>query len=279
MIEKFSLIYGTLLGDASIVRDKTTFCLSVGHGDKQFTYLQWKAGVLGATGKLQPYTTGYGMPAHSLHFYEKALLEPVYNNCIRAGRKTVSPAWINELDDLSLAVWYQDDGSWGRCGQKNEAGQYIERYSRFSACGFDENSLELLVRWLADLGIESRIRPYGGYRYIILGQVATIRLWERVAPYIMIPSKLDLESRPGIAWCACGSPLRQSETECDKCLKALACECLRLGFPRRQNDTLVRRLKRRFGTYSIQKAIQAKALAPLPSAHWLNIAKVGRRLP
>jgi hypothetical protein len=190
-----SVTYGTLLGDASISKDKTTFCLSINHCAVQLEYLQWKAHILGHTGKIRPHNSGYGAKMFGIHHYDLARLENVYGVCIHFGKKKVTPEWIHKLDVISLAVWYQDDGSWGKAGNLRR-GQRSQRRVTFSVCNFDRDSISLLQEWLLKLGLRSRfVLRKNKYPMIELYHTATIKLWNMVAPYLVLKTKIDFKKR------------------------------------------------------------------------------------
>jgi recombination protein RecA len=190
-----SVTYGTLLGDGSISMDRTTYCLSITHCAAQLEYLQWKAHAIGHIGKIQPRISGYGAKMFGIHHYDLARLNDVYHTCITDGKKKVTPEWLQKLDPISLAVWYQDDGSWGKAGSLRR-GQRSQRKSAFSACSFDRDSISLLQEWLLGLGLKSRfVIRKNKYPMIELYHSATIKLWKMVAPYLVIKSKVDIKKR------------------------------------------------------------------------------------
>lgn len=190
-----SVTYGTLLGDGSISRDRTTYCLSINHCAAQLQYLQWKAHALGFTGKIRPHDSGYGAKMFGIHHYDLARLEDVYRVCIINGKKKITREWIQKLDLISLAIWYQDDGSWGKTGSLRR-GQRSQRRSAFSVCSFDQESISLLQEWLSKLGLKSRfVIRKNKYPMIELYHSATIKLWDMIAPYLVLKSKIDLKKR------------------------------------------------------------------------------------
>jgi hypothetical protein len=188
-----NVIYGSLLGDASISKDKTTFKFKVAHSEKQLEYVKWKAKILG-TKKLFNRKSGYGSNIFGINYYNLELLDEVYNNCIKNNRKTVTNEWLMNLDELALAIWYQDDGSWSKCGNLRN-GENQQRRSSFSVCGFDENSVTLLSNWLkSKFGLKSRlVLRKSKYWMLELYHTSTIKLWKIVAPYLVIKTKIDLK--------------------------------------------------------------------------------------
>jgi hypothetical protein len=191
-----AVIYGTLLGDGSIGRDKTTYFLKISHKLSQLPYLEWKAKIVGYNHDFQDYVSGYGSKMKSMKFYDRNRLEPIYNTCVINGEKQITQEWIDHLSIISLAIWYQDDGSWGKCGNKigNDRRQ---RRANFSVCSFNELSCNLLIKWLKDdFNLKARhVIRKGKYPMLELYHASTIKLWKLVAPYLILKTKLDLSKK------------------------------------------------------------------------------------
>jgi len=191
-----SVIYGTLLGDACIGKDKTSYRLTVSHGIKQIKYLQWKADILGYKRPFRDYISGYGVHTKRIDYFDVARLATIYDTCIVGGKKSVTPEWIAQLDVISLAVWYQDDGSWGRVGAKSKTGGRYQRRASFSACSFNAQDCALLIEWLSTYGLKGRyVIRKGKYPMIELNHRSTLLLWQQVAPYTVLTHKLDLSQK------------------------------------------------------------------------------------
>lgn len=191
-----AVIYGTLLGDASICRDKTTYFLKISHKLSQLSYLEWKAKIIGYNHDFHDYISGYGSKMKSMKFYDRNRLESIYNTCIINGEKQITKEWINNLNIISLAMWYQDDGSWGKCGNK-VGDDRRQRRITFSVCSFNEQSCNLLIKWLADdFGLKARyVIRKKKYPMLELYHTSTIKFWKLIAPYIILKNKLDLSKK------------------------------------------------------------------------------------
>jgi len=192
-----SVTYGSLLGDASISRDRTTYCLAMRHSVAQLSYLEWKAKAIGLTGKIRPAKSGYGSDVFEFHHYDLGRLEKVYKVCVFDAKKRVTSEWLSMMDDVSLAVWYQDDGSWGRAGNRLKNGERSQLQSSFHTCGFDRDSVSALQEWLSvKFGIQSKFAlRKGRYPTVVMHHTSTIKLWTIVAPYLVIRSKVDAGPR------------------------------------------------------------------------------------
>src|SRR5580693_1937268 len=156
------IILGTLLGDASIYADKTTFRLDISHGWKQRAYLEWKADLIGAEQSVSKYKTGYGSIGYRIRYYNKEILTPIAAIVLKDGVKTITQKWLDGLNDVSLALWYQDDGSWGSDGPRTKCGKRGSRYITFSTEGFDSSSVHYLSEWLCSRGFTAHVHKSKG---------------------------------------------------------------------------------------------------------------------
>lgn len=116
---QLDIMYGSLLGDASFThkRDSKSASLSFCHGEKQIEYLLWKQREFDPfVTKRQLYsscrTASFGgSPCYSFGTIVHPEISDAYALCCKSGRKTISKDWLSRLSDLSVAVWYMDDGS------------------------------------------------------------------------------------------------------------------------------------------------------------------------
>lgn len=113
-----SFVLGTLLGDGSLrVNRQAGVSLVVSHSTKQAEYLNWKKDILSNfIVSDKPYErdchiAGYNTKTVTYctitHPYLKELRNSMYIN----GVKTVTLEYLNQIDLLSLATWFCDDGS------------------------------------------------------------------------------------------------------------------------------------------------------------------------
>lgn len=229
MTEMENILLGTLLGDGSIYKDKGTYRVDISHGEAQKAYLLWKAAAIGHTGKIQPYVTGYGSKGNRIRHYDRNLLPSIADIVLRDGKKVVTDRWTSRMDVVSLAVWYQDDGSWGSSGRRTLSGVRSQRYSVFNTQSFDDGSLVVLCDWLKTFGLRPFIRTHKGkYRVIRLGHSSTVRLWGLVAPYLILDHKVDRSIRPGVMKCGCGVWIEKRQRTCSACLVGSGCSRQRL---------------------------------------------------
>jgi len=272
-----NLLYGSLLGDASIIRmkinkNKHTYRFEVGHNIKQKTYLEWKASYLNLDHcRIHQRISGYGSKMLYFRFYNKSITELIYKTCIIKKKKIITNDWIKHLDVLSLAVWYQDDGSWGHCGSKNKSGLYHQRYSTFSTCNFSLKSIQLLCKWLQTFDLKPRIKKHKNkYWIIILGQASTIKLWNIIAPYLVLQHKIDFTMRN--KWITC--------KYCNKFIdyrnKVKICNWCIISSPIIAKQISGQALHARLGTTSIKKLSKVKLKSyKEPKVNWFDHSKFG----
>jgi len=186
------LIFGSLLGDASIVLQAESKARSplfqVSHSEPQRAYVEFKARVMGdlfkGLSRGKPAKRGFGartgVVLSCARTRSDARLWPVRDACIREGKKTLTPEWLAELTWASLAVWYCDDGSL--------AGRGV------SVCvsKFGETGIPLLVSHLEGLGLPVGLTTReDGHVYLHMAgskgerrNPAMTGFWENIAPWV-----------------------------------------------------------------------------------------------
>jgi hypothetical protein len=128
--EQKEFIFGSLLGDMSVVKKYPQCRLSISHGHKQIEYLKHKKQILGELSlnniqiaNSKEHTTKmffnnkfnlhtikefHGHILHSkVHPFFTELRHRLYPN----NKKTISEWWLNQVTERSLAYWIMDDGS------------------------------------------------------------------------------------------------------------------------------------------------------------------------
>ena len=147
-----AFIAGTLLGDATADFNGISF----EHSVKQIEYVNWKSYVLNGL-NAKSCDTVHDMSqnpdfktkrclakvvwiaeTHVCDYYTKLCYD---NNHI----KRVTPEWLAQLNDLSIAMWVLDDGSISNRAKKKGRINYT---GNITTHGFDYESKQLLVDWL-----------------------------------------------------------------------------------------------------------------------------------
>jgi hypothetical protein len=181
-----SLILGTLLGDSSIV-DNGAINLQWSHCHEQEALSKLKCRVLMPL----PYSTysrqvsegGFSKnPGNHYKISGSKLLTPIYNICYKDGKKTITENWLNQVNDIALAIWFQDDGSMSKGDAEKQRPRAI-----FHTEGFSDEENESLIKWLqCAFGILAVKQQYRGYTCLRLNAEHAEILWKRIA-YFVIP--------------------------------------------------------------------------------------------
>lgn len=150
-----SIIHGTMLGDGSV---NAKGSLSMTHGEKQLEYLKWKQEMLGwlpfqEISRRESSDVGVfsKLPTYTVRTHSHPYLKRLRKQCWDNGLKRVSPIIDSPFfNELSLAIWYFDDGSLNR-----NSGVVT-----FATNGFCLEDVHLLQTTMSDrFGIESKIEP------------------------------------------------------------------------------------------------------------------------
>ena len=107
-----SIVIGTLLGDAAM-RCKTNALLEINHSIHQREYVDWKFSHLTRLVATPPKQRSGNGGRVAYRFVTRSVpeLTPFFRLFYESGRKAIPDV---ELDPLSLAVWFMDDGSRSR---------------------------------------------------------------------------------------------------------------------------------------------------------------------
>jgi recombination protein RecA len=109
--DQLKLILGSLLGDGSLrFTSEGNVSFRVGHGLKQRAYCEWKREMLA------PFAYEIGRAGNGIGFDTIPMDQLVWlHDAVYAtdGRRTVSDALIQQLDERAIAAWYCDDGTFG----------------------------------------------------------------------------------------------------------------------------------------------------------------------
>lgn len=152
------VIYGTLLGDASIslTTEKGNPRISVGHSKKQLDYLLLKEKILSNfSPRKDEVTSGYGSKMIRIVTNTIPSFTTIYAKCIINGKKTVTVDWIKELGIIGMAFWYMDDGSISLSTTQRPR-------VNFATNSFSTKECELLVNNFKNMGYDVSICNDGG---------------------------------------------------------------------------------------------------------------------
>jgi len=168
-----SVLVGTLLGDAYLSgmrKPHHLVSLKFQHGIKQRDYLKWKMLELQPLfldqkskedsyfhpkqNKTYPYvwTLSYGHPV--LVRFKRLFYSRSDEECVPPiHKKMITPEILEMVDDLALAVWYLDDGSY-RC--RKRGGGRVRLY----VGAVSELEYKLVFDWLISLGLHPHVGVY-----------------------------------------------------------------------------------------------------------------------
>ena len=113
--EDLSIIYGCLLGDASLVLQTDNFHrMSLCHSHSQEEYIEFKRKILNSIfmqEKCNIYTSKDGHIQHHCHSISHKDLTNIYGLLYRNKTKCVTRRFLNLINPTSLLFWFLDDGS------------------------------------------------------------------------------------------------------------------------------------------------------------------------
>jgi hypothetical protein len=170
------VLLGTLLGDASI--DKVGR-LTYAHGLPQEYYGDWKAQVFSdIIQRKYSREGGYGTECKFYRFYKTIELLKLRDTLYPQGKKIVTYEYLSKLNFLGLAVWYMDDG--------HRSGSTVT----FNTQGFDEESVDTIVKYFNDNGFIARKLLDSNKQSIVKFDVkSSVKFLRHIAFYIHYDEK------------------------------------------------------------------------------------------
>ena len=166
------VIVGSLLGDGAM-RCKTNALLEVNHSLHQRGYVDWKYRHLANLVRTPPKPRNSNGGRIAYRFVTRSLeeLTPYFRMFYAGGTKRVPEL---ELTQLTLAVWFMDDGSRSRSSVYLNTQQY------------DQTSQERLLRLLREQwGIEGTLNRDKSYYRIRISVAGMKRFAQLVEPYLL----------------------------------------------------------------------------------------------
>ncbi|OGG67033.1 hypothetical protein A2Z56_00200 [Candidatus Kaiserbacteria bacterium RIFCSPHIGHO2_12_45_16] len=182
-----SVIIGTILGDGyiRIVSGRQNAFLEINHSVSQTEYVLWKYNVLKGIRAGAPKVRNGNGKRKAIRFYTRQSSELAeLKSIFYIDNVKVIPHDL-QLDSVSLAVWFMDDGS--RC---RESDVYLNTQQ------FDIESQLILIRALKKLGLDATLNKDKQYFRIRFLKKSIPKLFELIESTI-IPSmkyKIGLES-------------------------------------------------------------------------------------
>lgn len=150
-----SIVLGSILGDGCIKKNKSskTARLQIGHGGKQVKYLEWKKEQLSPFVRCISKAEEPGTKrvicgkecTSSGYWIFNTIAHPdlnwFYNTYSFNGKKKVHSSIIDSLDEIALAIWMADDGSFSTRGKNSIRGS-------IATCSFSFEENEILIEAL-----------------------------------------------------------------------------------------------------------------------------------
>jgi DNA-binding CsgD family transcriptional regulator len=116
--EQLEILYGSLLGDASISINWKNARISFNQGGGQEEYFDYKCSFfkdyLGKICKKPRYDkrTNKYYNRFSVRLLSHPFFTKLYNLCYQNGIKTIIQEWLNHITPRGLAFWFMDDGTY-----------------------------------------------------------------------------------------------------------------------------------------------------------------------
>jgi len=185
-----SIIYGTILGDGmlKIYDGYANARLSIKHSITQLDYFNWLANSLVEIASDNSVITCKPSQNQKLLFQSRSLktLTEIYNMTYVNNKLNIKRSWLNHMNEISLMVWWLDDGSIIGNGRRGV----------FCTDAFNKESIEILkqylkVVWLIDTSIGLKRGPKNKVYYRLYLNTAELKkLLIIIMPYIPTKSML-----------------------------------------------------------------------------------------
>jgi hypothetical protein len=173
--EQKSLIIGTILGDGylRIIPGRKNAFLEINHSANQKDYVDWKYKILKTVTKSRPKLRNGNGGRIAYRFYTKCSPEitDLFRTFYKNGKKFI-PDRLG-ISELSLAVWFMDDGS------KSRNTLYLNTQQFAHA---DQIKLQNLLK--EKFGIDSKINRDKIYERIRIATSSAKKFCDLIRPYI-----------------------------------------------------------------------------------------------
>jgi len=214
------IILGSLLGDMNIQRNssksqkrKDAICrarLKMVHCLKQFEYLEFKKDILEQNSLfsfskrdfLHSGFEGYEpKPMRTYTSKTSSALSEIFTTVIDTSKKrpckTITRKWLDQIDNLGLAIWFCDDGSVNRTKTKNGFNPVVS----FHTQGFTKQENKVIAEWLISKGYNANVRSSGKRNLwqINLTTDSSRLFLENISAYVHASMRYKLKDIDGLA--------------------------------------------------------------------------------
>jgi recombination protein RecA len=208
------LLLGSMLGDGSIKQEgKMAAYFREEHGREQKAYAKWKEKAFGKLCR-KPSDNSHGYGFSTVSLYEFAQMRAKFYS--QNGRyKRVTADLLEQLNPLSLAIWYLDDGTNNRQRTgKNKKTIYLHRLTEKECRDF-----EAIFARKFNLKCSIKCYPKGASSSIAFYGAAADRLEELIRPYCHLSMAYKLTKHDAIGSKLAGLDFSTREIE-----EAIPCE-------------------------------------------------------
>lgn len=178
------VLLGKMLGDGTLMSTTCSSHISWGHTDKDKDYVKWTCKALGEslapTNTITKHKSGYDSVIYRARTINSAHIKNKFQSFINAkNNKKHIPEWvIEDLNPLSLAFWYMDDGSLSHNETQRDR-------AVFHTCNFTVEDCNVLIKALKKFNINAKMRKCDEqYPTLYLDTNSSEILFSLIAPYI-----------------------------------------------------------------------------------------------
>ena len=182
---QWDAILGSLMGDGSLssTRSGHGARFRIGHGARQAQYAEWKASLFGNL-NMSHSTDDRGAVFYDVQPLPE--LAPLREAVYLGGQKVLSWDYLKRLTPLSIALWYQDDGTFtlrSKGVQERTAGG--SGRSEICVQAMERSSRQRLRDHLADTwDLHAKLAERGGNAILQFPTAETAKLHALIAPFV-----------------------------------------------------------------------------------------------
>jgi len=179
-----SIIIGSILGDGylRVIKGRKDAFLEINHSNKQKDYVDWMYGKLKSITKNPPKLRKSNGERFAYRFFTKQRpeLTELFNLFYQDGKKIIPDNL--ELNPLTLAVWYMDDGSMCRSSDI-----YLNTQQ------FDNESQRKMISSLNKLGLKASLNKDKDYQRVRFIKSSLSKLRNLIEKYIIPSMRYKIE--------------------------------------------------------------------------------------
>jgi hypothetical protein len=184
------ILIGCLIGDTSVRKSGSciNYMLSFGHGPKQLEYLKWKRDIFSIfePSKISNLPEGFGFNTKTSPMFTKfrnLLYDPTKFGK-RGGKSYLPDCIIDEIDIISLLIWYLDDG--------HKENSYRIASTNYSFCQFNNASISINTKFLMETYISRKTNPNNKVLCFPAKDRDKIRpIWEKCFKVLGLPTCME----------------------------------------------------------------------------------------